>query len=60
MRAQYVRSFNFPGMTGGLGLASTSNGGFVGTGQHNGGAGGACDNYVYKLNTCGELLWYIT
>lgn len=60
MRAQYVRSFNFPGMTGGLGLASTSNGGFVGTGQHNGGAGGSCDNYVYKLNTCGELLWYKT
>lgn len=60
VNAQYVRSFNFPGMTGGLGLASTSDGGFVGTGQHNGGLGGACDNYVYKLNTCGELIWYKT
>ncbi|MCT4582596.1 MAG: gliding motility-associated C-terminal domain-containing protein [Flavobacteriales bacterium] len=59
-RAQYVRSFNFPGMTGGLGLAPTNDGGFVGTGQHNGGLAGACDNYVYKLNTCGELMWYKT
>lgn len=59
-RGQYVRSFNFPDMTGGLGLAPTQNGGFVGTGQHNGGSGGSCDSYVYKLNTCGELLWYRT
>jgi gliding motility-associated-like protein len=47
-------------MTGGLGLAPTASGGFVGTGQHNGAAGGGCDSYVYKLNTCGELLWYKT
>ncbi len=58
--AQYVRTFGYPDMTGGLGLASTVSGGFVGTGQHNGAAGGGCDIYVYKLNSCGEMLWYRT
>lgn len=58
--SQYVRTFPFPGMTGGLGLSPTQDGGYLGTGQHNGGAGGSCDNYIYKLNNCGELEWYKT
>lgn len=60
VNSQYVRTFGYPGMTGGLGLAPTQDNGFVGTGQHNGAAGGSCDNYIYKLNECGELLWYRT
>lgn len=41
-------------------MAPTSDGGFVGTGQHNGGGAGGCDSYVYRLSECGELRWYKT
>lgn len=56
----YMRTYNFPGMNGGLGLSSTSDGGFVGTGQHEGGPAGSCDVYVYKVTGCGSLEWYKT
>ncbi len=56
----YMRTYNFPGMNGGLGLSGTSDGGFVGTGQHENGPAGSCDVYVYKVTGCGSLEWYKT
>lgn len=56
----FARTYSFPGMNGGLSLAPTSDGGFVGTGQHEGGPGGSCDVYAYKVSSCGSLLWYKT
>ena len=55
----FYRKFNLPGMHGGLQLESTSDGGFVATGQHEGnGSVGGCDIYVYRVDPCGNNLWY--
>lgn len=56
----FVRTYHFPGMTGGLGLSKCSDGGFVGTGQHENGPAGGCDIYVYRVSNCGNILWYKT
>lgn len=56
----FVRTYNFPDMTGGLALSPTSDGGFVGTGQHNNAPGGSCDIYLYRVSGCGNILWYKT
>lgn len=56
----FIRTYNYPDMTGGLGLSKTSDGGFVGTGQHNGAPAGGCDIYIYRVTNCGSLLWYKT
>lgn len=56
----FARTYSFPGINGGLSLAPTSDGGFIGTGQHEGGPAGSCDVYVYKVSSCGSLLWYKT
>ncbi|MFN5317403.1 MAG: hypothetical protein ACK5CY_01025, partial [Bacteroidia bacterium] len=55
----FYRKFNLPGMHGGLQLEATSDGGFVATGQHEGnGSAGGCDIYVYRVDPCGNNLWY--
>ncbi len=55
----FYRKFNLPGMHGGLQLEATSDGGFVATGQHEGnGSAGGCDVYVYRVDPCGNNLWY--
>lgn len=51
----FIRTYSYPDMTGGLGLSKTSDGGFVGTGQHNGGSAGGCDIYVYRVTNCGSF-----
>ncbi len=53
----FMRMASAPGMNGGLSLAETSDGGFVGTGQQQAGSAGGCDVYVYKVNSCGYLQW---
>ena len=55
----FYRKYNLGGMQGGLHLEQTSDGGFVATGQHqdNGSAGG-CDVYVYRVDDCGNTLWF--
>jgi len=52
-----MRMASAPGMNGGLSLAETSDGGFVGTGQQQAGSAGGCDVYVYKVDACGTLEW---
>jgi hypothetical protein len=55
----FYRKFNLSGMHGGLQLEATSDGGFVATGQHEGnGSAGGCDVYVYRVDPCGNNLWY--
>ncbi len=54
----FMRTFNAPGMNGGLSLAETSDGGFVGTGQHGTSGAGSCDIYVYKVDACGHPEWF--
>lgn len=54
----FMRTFNAAGMNGGLSLATTSDGGFVGTGQHGTSGAGSCDVYVYKVDACGEPEWF--
>ena len=40
----FMRRYNYGGMQGGLALATTEDGGFVATGQHEGnGSAGGCD-----------------
>ncbi len=56
----FIRTYHFPGMTGGLGLSKCTDGGFVGTGQHENGPAGSCDIYVYRVSNCGNILWYKT
>jgi hypothetical protein len=55
----FYRKYNLAGMQGGLHLESTSNGGFIATGQHEGnGSAGGCDIYVYRVDECGNILWF--
>ena len=53
----FMRMGRAPGMNGGLSLAETSDGGFVGTGQQQAGSSGGCDVYVYKVDACGTIEW---
>ena len=53
----FIRTYNLPGMNGGLDLALLSDGGFVGTGQHADG-GGTCRVYAYRIDECGNLIWF--
>ena len=55
----FYRKYNLSGMQGGLQIATTSDGGFVATGQHEGnGSAGSCDIYVYRVDVCGNLIWF--
>jgi hypothetical protein len=55
----FYRKYNLGGMQGALQLATTFDGGFVATGQHEGnGSHGECDIYVYKLDVCGNIEWF--
>ena len=56
----FIRTFKAAGMNGGLSLAETSDGGFVGTGQHETSGAGSCDIYVYKVDDCGNPEWFKT
>ncbi len=56
----FMRTFRAPGMNGGLALEVTSDGGFIGTGQHEVNASESCDLYVYKVNSCGDPEWFKT
>src|SRR5665213_2389033 len=53
----FMRMETAPGMNGGLSLAETTDGGFVGTGQQRAGSAGGCDVYVFKVDACGTLQW---
>lgn len=54
----FMRTFNAAGMNGGLSLAVTNDGGFIGTGQHGTSGAGSCDVYVYKVDACGQPEWF--
>lgn len=55
----FYRKYNLSGMQGGLQLEATQDGGFVATGQHEGnGSAGSCDIYVYRVDACGNSLWF--
>jgi gliding motility-associated-like protein len=55
----FYRKYNLSGMQGGLQLEATQDGGFVATGQHEGnGSAGSCDIYVYRVDACGNNLWF--
>lgn len=55
----FYRKYNLYGMQGGLHLKSTEDGGFIATGQHEGnGSAGGCDVYVYRVDECGNILWF--
>ena len=55
----FYRKYNLGGMQGGLQLATTTDGGFVATGQHEGnGSAGGCDIYVYRVDICGNIVWF--
>ena len=55
----FYRKYNLSGMNGGLTLQPTSDGGFVAAGQHEGnGSAGGCDIYVYRVDECGNRLWF--
>lgn len=56
----FMRTFQATGMNGGLSLAETSDGGFIGTGQHEYTGTQSCDIYVYKVNGCGYPQWFKT
>ncbi len=56
----FMRTVNAAGMNGGLSLAETRDGGFIGTGQHGTSGAGSCDVYVYKVDACGYPEWYKT
>jgi len=53
----FIRTYNLPGMNGGLALAVMEDGGFVGTGQHNDPALG-CRIYAYRIDECGNIIWF--
>ena len=38
----------------------TSDGGFIGTGQHETSGAGSCDIYAYKVDGCGNPEWFKT
>lgn len=52
----FIRTFNLPGMHGGLSLEVLQGGGFVGTGQHS--DNGNCRVYVYRIDECGNIIWF--
>ena len=55
----FFRKYNLYGMQGGLQLSVTSDGGFIATGQHEGNGGnGDCDIYVYRVDLCGNIVWF--
>ena len=55
----FLRRYNYGGMQGGLALTTTEDGGFIATGQHEGnGSAGSCDIYVYKVDACGNRIWF--
>ena len=55
----FFRKYNLSGMQGGLQIAVTSDGGFIATGQHEGNGGnGDCDIYVYRVDLCGNIVWF--
>ncbi len=55
----FMRRYNYGGMQGGLALTTTEDGGFIATGQHEGnGSAGGCDIYVYKVDACGNRIWF--
>ena len=55
----FMRRYNYGGMQGGLALTTTDDGGFIATGQHEGnGSAGGCDIYVYKVDACGNRIWF--
>lgn len=56
----FMRTFNAVGMNGGLSLEETSDGGFIGTGQHETSGAGSCDIYAYKVDGCGNPEWFKT
>ena len=56
----FQRTFQAPGMNGGLDLAITSDSGYVVTGQHGSSGEGNCDFYVYKRNACGGTDFFNT
>ena len=54
----FLRRYNYGGMQGGA-LTTTEDGGFIATGQHEGnGSAGSCDIYVYKVDACGNRIWF--
>lgn len=56
----FQRTFNAPGMNGGLDMSITSDSGYVVTGQHGSSGQGDCDFYVYKRNACGGTDFFYT
>ncbi len=56
----FQRTFQAPGMNGGLDLSITSDSGYVVTGQHGSSGEGQCDFYVYKRNACGGTDFFNT
>ena len=55
----FLRRYNLNAMQGGLAITTSSDGGFVATGQHqNNGSAGGCDVYVYKVDACGNRDWF--
>lgn len=55
----FLRRYNLPDIQTGLSLATTPDGGFVATGQHfNNGSYGECDVFVYRVDDCGNQLWF--
>lgn len=56
----FQRTFQAPGMNGGLDLSITSDSGYVVTGQHGSSGEGDCDFYVYKRNACGGTDFFNT
>ncbi len=55
----FYRKYNLSGMNGGLAMIPTNDGGFVAAGQHEGnGSAGGCDIYIYRVDECGNRLWF--
>ena len=52
----FIRTYNLPGMNGGLSLEVLEDGGFVGTGQHDDNS--SCRVYVYRIDECGNVIWF--
>ena len=55
----YMLRYNLPDIQTGLAIASTADGGFIATGQHFlNGSYGECDAFVYRVDECGNQLWF--
>jgi hypothetical protein len=52
----FIRTYNLDGMNGGLSIEVLDEGGFVGTGQHS--DNGTCRTYVYRIDECGNIIWF--